>query len=79
MNTVKQQIVKIFKDNDIDLLSTDENKSLIQSGIVDSMTFVNILLEIEETFNIEIDFENIDMNSITTVNDLCNIVASMIK
>ena len=43
------------------------------------MTFVNILLSIEDELNIEIDFENIDINSIVTIKNLCDIVSKMIQ
>ena len=70
-------IYKIFEENDISLQNINENTSLISNGIVDSMTFVNILLAIEEELNIEIDFENIDINSIVTINSLCDTVSKI--
>lgn len=71
---IKDLIYKIFADNSINLNNVDENDSLISKGIVDSMAFVNILLAIEEELNIEIDFENIDINSIVTIKSLCDTV-----
>lgn len=77
MDTIRQKIVDIFANNSIDVLSVDENKSLIESGIIDSMTYVNILLEIEDSLNIEIDFENVDLASIVSINGLCNYINSL--
>lgn len=76
-NDIRKIIYKIFEQNDISLQNINENISLISSGIVDSMTFVNILLAIEEELNIEIDFENIDINSIVTINSLCDTVSKI--
>lgn len=76
-NDIRKIIYKIFEQNDISLQNINENISLISSGIVDSMTFVNILLAIEEELNIEIDFENIDINSIVTINSLCDAVSKI--
>ncbi len=77
MDTIRQKIVDIFANNSIDVLSVDENKSLIESGIVDSMTFVNILLEIEESLNIEIDFEKVDFISIVSLKGLYSHIVAL--
>ena len=77
MDTVRQTIKDIFTANNIDISNIDENKSLIESGIIDSMTYVNILLEIEDSLNIEIDFENVDLASIVSINGLCNYINSL--
>lgn len=74
---IKELIYKIFAENSINLKNISEDESLISNGIVDSMTFVNILLAVEEKLNIEIDFENIDINSIVTINSLCDAVYKM--
>lgn len=76
-NDIRKIIYKIFEQNDISLQNINEDISLISNGIVDSMTFVNILLAIEEELNIEIDFENIDINSIVTINSLCDAVSKI--
>lgn len=77
MNNIKQQIIEIFKNHNINISAVDEEKSLIEAGIIDSMTFVNILLEIEESLNIEIDFEKVDLASIVSINGLCFYIESL--
>lgn len=77
-NNIKDVIYKIFAENNIDINNVNGSVSLISSGILDSMTFVNILLSIEDELNIEIDFENIDINSIVTINSLCDAVSKMV-
>lgn len=74
---IKEIIFKIFAENNINIDNINEDDSLIAKGILDSMTFVNILLAIEEELNIEIDFENIDINSIVTINSLCDTVSKI--
>ena len=74
---IKEIIFKIFAENNINIDNINEDDSLIAKGILDSMTFVNILLAIEEELNIEIDFENIDINSIVTINSLCDAVSKI--
>lgn len=77
MNNIKQQIIEIFKNHNINISAVDEEKSLIEAGIIDSVTFVNILLEIEESLNIEIDFEKVDLASIVSINGLCLYIESL--
>lgn len=77
MDTIRQTIKDIFTANNIDISTVDENTSLIESGIVDSMTYVNILLELEESLNIEIDFENVDLSSIVSIKGLYNYINSL--
>ena len=74
---IKEIIFKIFAENNINIDNINEDDSLIAKGILDSMAFVNILLAIEEELNIEIDFENIDINSIVTINSLCDAVSKI--
>ena len=76
---IKEIIFKIFAENNINIDNINEDDSLIEKGILDSMAFVNILLTIEEELDIEIDFENIDINSIVTIKNLCDIVSKMIQ
>lgn len=77
MDNIKQTIKDIFASNNIDISNIDEDKSLIESGIVDSMTFVNILLEIEESLNIEIDFEKVDLASIVSIDGLVSYINTL--
>lgn len=77
MDTIRQTIKDIFTANNIDISNIDENKSLIESGIVDSMTYVNILLELEESLNIEIDFENVDLASIVSIKGLYDYIDNL--
>lgn len=75
--SIRKLIYQIFTENNINFNNINENDSLISNGIIDSMTLVNILLAIEEKLNIEIDFENIDINSIVTINSLCDTIANI--
>ncbi len=77
MENIKEQIIKIFENHNININSIDEKKSLIEAGLIDSMSFVNILLEIEDYFNIEIDFEKVDLASIVSINGLCSHINSL--
>lgn len=76
---ISQNIKNILINNNVDINSIDNNTMLVSAGILDSITFVNILLEIEECFNIEIDFEDEDFNNLTTLEGLTNTVSSLLS
>jgi|AntRauTorckE6833_2_1112554.scaffolds.fasta_scaffold03892_1 acyl carrier protein len=54
----------------------DKTESLLSQGIFDSMGFIEYIAEIEEAFDIEIDFEEMDAADFTSVEQLAKIVAS---
>ena len=52
----------------------DENKSLLEQGIYDSMAFIEFIADVEEAFEIEIDFENLDADDFTSINQMTNLI-----
>jgi acyl carrier protein len=42
--------------------------SLTGTGIFDSMDFMNLIADVEENFNVEVDFTNHDPEIFTTIN-----------
>jgi acyl carrier protein len=63
-NTVKRIVVEWLDDNyhfgdAAALIGGDEDKSFLQSGILDSLGFVKLILHIEQTFSVELDRKNI--------------------
>lgn len=76
---ISQNIKNILINNNVDIKNIGNNTMLVSAGILDSITFVNILLEIEEYFNIEIDFEDEDFNNLTTIDGLTNTVSSLLN
>lgn len=52
----------------------NKNESLLSQGIFDSMGFIEFIAEIEEAFDIEIDFEEMDAEDFTSIEQLTAIV-----
>lgn len=59
-----------FDKKGIDIASFPKNDSLITAGVIDSMTFVNILLTLETELNISLDFGSVDLNGIVSINGM---------
>lgn len=56
-----------------------EEENIALSEIIDdSITFISFILGIEETFNVEIPDEMLTDTKIKTIDDVCNIVESLI-
>ena len=77
--TVLEKINEIVKTKGIDANKIDKDISVITSGIMDSLAFVNMLLEIEDEFGIEIDFANVELGNIATINGIINHVEELMK
>lgn len=41
--------------------------NLIDSGILDSMSFIELIGAVENKFSVEMDFENLEANEITSI------------
>lgn len=75
--TVYERITAILKNRGVDTENIDKDADFIASGIMDSMAFVNVLLEIENELGIEIDFADMDMVKIGSLNALAAYAESL--
>lgn len=48
----------------------EDDQSLFDSGIIDSLGFIKLLAFIEETFKVDIDRSEVGMENFNTVNDI---------
>ena len=59
----------------VDGLLNDENCDLIDELGFDSLLFVELIVSIEDEFEIEFDMNNLDINKLRHLNELKNIVS----
>lgn len=57
----------------------DVNMNLIEQGILDSLDFISMLMELEAKFGLDLDFEDVDPATFTTINGLCLLVAGEVN
>jgi acyl carrier protein len=57
------------------LADLDRNASLITSGLLDSLEFISMLMEIENSFDLDIDFEDADPVQFTAMNGLISLLS----
>lgn len=52
----------------------DQSTSLLEQGVLDSLGFIEFITNIEITFDIEFDFEDMDANDFTSIEQLVQLV-----
>lgn len=58
-------------------IGSDEDKSFLQNGILDSMGFVKLILHIEQTFNIQLDRKHIAQANFDSLQRIANYVSTL--
>ena len=48
---------------------------MIDAGILDSLTLVQLLVELERTFEITVDLQTVELDSLRTVSSIARLVA----
>ncbi|TPH17146.1 acyl carrier protein [Litorilituus lipolyticus] len=59
--------------------SLDENLNLIEHGILDSLDFISMLMELEMKFGLDLDFEDVDPITFTSIQGLCLLLAGEVN
>ena len=52
----------------------EEEVSLVQQGVLDSVDFIDFVMQIENQFDIIIEFDEMDATDFTSINQLCDLV-----
>lgn len=61
------------------LADVDPKESLLTQGILDSISFLELILELESTFEIQIDFENLDPSEFTSLIKLEELITTQLS
>jgi len=56
-----------------------DNTDILMEGIIDSLGFLGLTLNLQEHFKVEIDFEEIDPEKMTIIGYLCRFVSEKIS
>jgi D-alanine--poly(phosphoribitol) ligase subunit 2 len=58
----------------VDIKSSDDD--LLSSGILDSLTLVQLLVMIEERFGVQIPLSDLEIDDIRTINSIVNLISN---
>lgn len=78
MNT-KQAIKNIMEEMGVDVSDIGNDDVDLSEYIVDSLLFINFIVEIENTFNVDLPDEYLDVDVLKSFNALCILVEGLIK
>jgi D-alanine--poly(phosphoribitol) ligase subunit 2 len=74
LDNLHQQITDIFADQFDTKLESDE-VDLLETGLVDSVRIVELVLEIEQRFGVSLPFEELEIEDFRTVPRLAERIA----
>ena len=66
VKTVTHQITEIFT-SELNIDVSSENKDLVDTGILDSLTFVELLFHIEAKFGISVSADHLEMENFRSI------------
>ncbi len=67
------------KRHSLDDISNIENLNFFEQGIIDSISLIKFVIELEDEFDIDIDSADIALKDFKTVNGLAVIISSKIN
>jgi D-alanine--poly(phosphoribitol) ligase subunit 2 len=71
---LQRQIIEIFSERFETRLVSDD-VDLLETGLVDSVKIVELVLELEQRFGISLPFENLEIDDFRTVSRLAERIA----
>jgi len=77
-NQLQQQIIDIFSERFETRLGSDA-VDLLETGIVDSVRIVELVLEIEQRFGVHLPFEELEIDDFRTVLRLAERIARTVR
>jgi acyl carrier protein len=73
--SIKQSLLQFFRDRfDVEPPSTDTD--LIEAGILDSLMLIELVVYIEEQFQVATELDDLEMDNFLTVDDMARFVAA---
>lgn len=75
---MKDKVIEILMDLVPDFEYSDDVK-LLDDGILDSFDIVNLVLEINEEFGVEIGVEDVSEENFETVDSVCELIKEKLE
>lgn len=73
-NKIKKLLSEV-KENSILANTLSDDADIINDVGLDSLQLINFVLKIEEEFDIELDFEDLDYSHLTSISSLCEFIS----
>ena len=72
---VLKEIIEEITESDIDNFCDEDN--IVEKYDIDSMAMIQLVVAIEEKFNIDIPYEYLDVNSLSNISDLVKMIETL--
>lgn len=72
---ILKKIIEEITESDIDNFCDEDN--IVEKYDIDSMAMIQLVVAIEEKFNIDIPYEYLDVNSLSNVSDLVKMIETL--
>jgi acyl carrier protein len=73
--TLKRQLVRLFAEKlNIEVPSVETD--LIDTGLVDSLTFVEFLAQLEKEFGVQVSLEDLEIDRFRTISRIAGFIAT---
>ena len=73
---MKEKVLEVLRSVNKSIL---DGTNLIEDNIIDSFEVVNVVMELEDAFDIEIDAEDVVSENFETVDAITNLVKNIVK
>jgi acyl carrier protein len=73
MNNIKEKVIKVMKSLTVIEGEFNDNKTLASAGI-DSLQMVELVIGLEDEFNIRFDDSELDPSKLTTISDIYKLI-----
>jgi len=64
MNDISAHIIELVRENFSITEPLSENQSFIESGLLKSMQLIELLFDLEDEYDIEFDFNDLDVSEV---------------
>ena len=75
-------IIKYIKESSASIQDNQDipiNSQLVEQGIIDSIGIFNLILHLEEKFNISIDGDEINLNEFGTIKKISKLISNKLN
>lgn len=74
---IQQNINRILTE-ELHLSVPTVDTDLIDSGLIDSLAFVELLFHIEQDFNVSVDLDTLDLDNLRSVTNIASFVGQFV-
>jgi len=75
MSSIQDEIIQFF-DEELNIEVPSVDTDLVEEGLLDSLTFVQLLFHFEQQYGIEMDLEELEIDTLRSVERIANFLMS---